>query len=285
MRVMSRRAVRSRAFVLVAAFLVLVPLVAASAQSPALGRRDQEEFLRTARIVSSAPTSKGVTKPARVTLSNGTLTHDAQFQAVDEQRAVSMRTGPGGKPELQFRDSWRYNVAAPRVAELLGIGDMVPVSVERTWRGKAGALTWWVDDVIMDEEERRKTNAEPPDRDAWNRQNNVMLVFTELVYDTDRNQGNILIVKDGRGGWRLVMIDFTRAFRPWKETRSPLNVLRRCDRALFAAMRALAKPELRKATATYLTEGEVDGLLARRDLIVKHFETLIARLGEDQVIY
>jgi hypothetical protein len=31
MRVMSRRAVRSRAFVLVAAFVVLVPLVAASA--------------------------------------------------------------------------------------------------------------------------------------------------------------------------------------------------------------------------------------------------------------
>jgi len=42
-----------------------------------------------------------------------------------------------------------------------------------------------------------------------------MRVFSQLVYDTDRNLGNVLISED----WHLWMIDFTRAFRnnPWLE--------------------------------------------------------------------
>ena len=259
--------------------LLIIRIDVAAAQT--LTREQQAEFLKTARIVSSAPIGKGVTKPQRLTLTNGTLTHDAAFQSVDEQRQVSMRTGVGGTPELNFTDSWRYNIAAPRLAELLGIGEMIPVSVERAWRSKAGALTWWVDDVLMDDEERRKTKAEPPNVESWNAQQSRMRVFTELVYDTDRNQGNILITKD----WRLVMIDFTRAFRPWKETRNPLQTLRRCDRQLLAAMRELQKPAVEKTVGDYLSEGAVDALLARRDLIVKHFDALIGQLGEQRVLY
>jgi len=263
---------------------VLLPLafasIASAASAQALSRQEQAEFLRTARIVSSAPIGKGVTKPFRLTLTSGTLTHEAAFQSVDERRQMS-RTGRGGTMELNFADSWRYNVAAPRVAELLGIGDMIPVSVERTWNGTRGAITWWVDDVLMDEQERREKNAEPPDVDAWNQQQQRMRVFTELVHDTDRNQGNILITKD----WRLVMIDFTRAFRPWKRTPNPLNIVRRCDRKLLAAMRGLTKPALQDAVGDYLSSFEVDGVLARRDILVKHFEGLIAQLGEARVLY
>lgn len=278
----------ARACAIAASIAIALLPALAHGQAP-LSRQEQAEFLKTARVVSSVPIGKGVTKPQRLTLTNGTVTHDAAFQSVDQRREVSTRTGRGGKPELNFRDSWRYNVAAPRLAELIGIGDMVPVSVERTWRGQTGALTWWVDDVLMDDEARRKTNAEPPDREAWYRQQNRMYVFTELVYDTDRNQGNILITKDPAGpdgaGWRLVMIDFTRAFRTWKETRSPLNVLRRCDRVLLDAMRRLTEPAVREAVGEYLTEFEVETLLARRDLIVKHFDGLVATLGEERVLY
>jgi hypothetical protein len=260
--------------------LSLCVLSASEARGQALSRDAQAEFLRTARIVSSARIGKGVTKPYRLTLTDGTLTHDAAFQAVDERRQMS-RTGRGRTMELNFTDSWRYNVAAPRVAELLGIGDMIPVAVERSWNGARGALAWWVDDVLMDDEERRKTNAEPPDRDVWNQQQQRMRVFTELVYDTDRNQGNILITKD----WRVVMIDFTRAFRPWSKTPGPLTILRRCDRKLLAAMRKLTKPDIQKAVGDYLTSFETDGLLARRDILVKHFDRLIAQMGEEKVLY
>ena len=263
------------------ALCVSICALAASPAAAQLSRVEQAEFLRTARVVSSAPIGKGVTRPFRLTLTDGTLTHDAAFQSVDEYRKMSMKTGIGGKPEFNFTDSWRFNVAAPRVAELLGIGGMIPVSVERTWTGKKGALTWWVDDVLMDEEERRTSNAQAPDPVAWMHQTMRMRVFIELAYDTDRNQGNNIITKD----WRLVMIDFTRAFRPWGETPSSLNVLRRCDRQLLASMRALTKPAVEKAVGDYMTAFEVEALLKRRDLIVKHFDGLIAKMGEENVLY
>jgi hypothetical protein len=253
----------------------------AAAQAPPLAREAQAEFLRKARVIKSAAIGKGVTRPFRLTLSDGTLTHDAAFQSVDQQKRMSMGTGRGRSAELNFMDSWRFNVAAPRVAALLGIGEMIPVSVERTWEGRKGALTWWVDDVLMDEEERHKTKTMPPDPEEWNRQNQRMRVFTELVYDTDRNQGNVLITKE----WRLVMIDFTRAFRSWKETPGPVNTLRRCDRAMLAAMRGLTKPAVTQAAGEYLNAFEVEALLARRDLIVKHFDALVAQLGEASVLY
>ena len=37
--------------------------------------------------------------------------------------------------ELNFVDSYKYNIAAYRLAELLGIDDMLPVYVERKWEG------------------------------------------------------------------------------------------------------------------------------------------------------
>ena len=264
----------------VALCLLTLGLTAAPAAAQ-LTREQQAAFLRTAKVVAFRQTSKGVTLPWRLTLTDGTLTHDAHFQSIDQQRQISMGTGRGRTNEVGFMDSYRFNIAAPKVAELLGIGDMVPVSVERTWNGKTGAYTWWVDDVLMDEEERRKSGAEPPDADEWHRQNLRMRVFTQLVYDTDRNQGNVLITKD----WRLVMIDFTRAFRGWKTLPSPLTILRRCDRHMLAAMRGLTKPAVQAAVGHAMTTFEIDGLLARRDVIVKHFDGLIAQMGESAVLY
>ena len=95
-----------------------------------------------------------------------------------------------------------------RLARLLGLEDLVPVSVER--RGRDGALTWWID-AKWDESERKAQPVRPPDVAAWSGQLYRMVVFSELIYDTDRNDGNILYTKD----WRLWVIDFTRAFRVW----------------------------------------------------------------------
>jgi hypothetical protein len=240
----------------------------------------QAEFLRTATIVKSEPIGKGVTKPFRLTLTDGTLTHDAAFQSIDEEKKMS-RTGRGGSLELKFVDSWRFNIAAHRIAALVSIGHMVPVSVERSWNGKKGALTWWVDDVLMDEQERKKTGTEPPDRDEWTRQQHRMRVFTQLVYDTDRNQGNILITKD----WRVVMIDFSRAFRSWHKIADPLTTMPRCDRAMLAGMRGLTREGIRTAAGEYLNVFEVDALLARRDILVSHFDALIAKRGEPNVLF
>lgn len=259
---------------------LLILIWAAPPAAAQLTREQQAEFLRTARIVDSAPIGKGVTRPWRLTLSDGKLTHDAAFQSVDERSGVQT-FGKGRRPELNFTDSWRFNIAAAELAVLLGIPDMVPVSVERFWNGKRGALTWWVDDVLMDEEERRKNNVSPPDAEAWNRQDLKMRVFTQLAYDTDRNQGNIIITKD----WRIVMIDFTRAFRAWRRLPNPIHILRRCDRSLLEGMRRLTRDDIERTMRDHLTTFEINALLARRDIIVEHFDGLVAKMGEEKVLY
>jgi len=79
--------------------------------------------------------SKGITQSLRVTLSDGRLTHDAHVQTIDERR-TEFRTDRG--TELNFRDSWKFNVAAYRLARMLGIEDMVPMSVPRQCPASAG---------------------------------------------------------------------------------------------------------------------------------------------------
>jgi hypothetical protein len=160
------------------------------------------------------------------------------------------------------------------------MGGMVPVSVERRWRAKNGALTWWVDDVLMDENELHERRLAPPDPVSFSEQIFKVRVFSQLVYDTDRNRGNLLITRE----WRLWMIDFTRAFRRWPKLRSTEG-LERCHRGLFERLQELTADELGSKLGEYLTGAEIESLLARRDLIVEHYRDRIRQRGESAVLY
>jgi hypothetical protein len=259
----------------VAGVLVAV-LAQAPSTAPSLTRDEMAAFLQTARIVSSRQISKGITSPWRLTLSDGRVTHDAEFQSVDEHK-TSQEFARGGR-ELNFVDSWRYNVAAFRLAELVGLGDMMPVTVERHWRGHDGALAWWID-TMMEEGERLKKKIEAPDSEMWNQQMYRLRVFSQLVDDTDRNVGNVLITRD----WKVQMIDFTRAFR-LAATIKPQEIPR-CDRRLLDALDRLTLDQVVHATAKYLNPGEAKAVMARRDLIVGHVRRLVAEKGEASVLY
>ena len=251
----------------------------AAIQSPAASpsRAEMREFLLTAKVIKHKDAPKGVTRPTRLTLSDGTLTHDAFFSSVHE--TVPVMRFAGGRTELDFVDSYGYNIAAYGMAELVGLDDMMPVTVERRWNGQKGSLTWMID-TLFDEEARLAKGIQPPDQDEWNRQMHRMRVFSQLVADTDRNPGNVLI----DSGWKLWMIDFTRAFR---HTRTLLAAgdLQQCDRRLLARLRELTPEAVEAKTKPYIGRAETGPLLARRDLIVKTFEKLIAERGEGRVLY
>ena len=261
---------------LITATLVLVS-AAAAAQPPApptpapqtLTDQEMERFLKEAKVVKSRGAGKGVTASERATLTLGPLTHDAHVQTIDEQ----MLQGPGarGSVEFGFRDSWMYNVAAYRLDRLLGL-NLVPVSIERPWRGKAGAYTWWIDDVLMDERTRLQKKLPPPSVEEWNQEMQLVRIFDQLIYNVDRNVGNVLITKD----WRMWAIDHTRAFRLHHQLKTPKDIVR-CDRTLLDRLRQLDKPTLAQTLGRYLTNYEVEAVLARRDAIV----ALVEKLGPD----
>ena len=253
---------------------------AAEAQQ-SLTAEEQREFLRTARIVSSRPIGKGVTGSMRLTLSNGKITHDAAFQSVDDRTSdEARRRGVRRAGELNFVDSYKYNIAAYEIARLLGLDGMMPVTVQRAWSGKLGSLTWWVDDVLMDEAEREKTDAQPSSPIAFQRQRMKMRLFAELVGDIDRNKGNILYTTD----WGVVMIDFTRAFRLHRSLREP-HTLMTIDRALWQRLQHVSRDELRQATRGVLTLEELAAVTARQAELVTHYTQLIRERGEGSVLY
>ena len=247
-----------------------------AADDPTLTKEQIKQFLLTAKVVKSQEAKKGITNTLRLTLTDGTVTHDASFQAVDEHKAT-METVRG--TELAFVDSYKYNIAAYRLAELLGIDDMLPVYVERSWGGKTGSLSWWLP-VKMDEVERHKQKLTAPDQDAWNNQMHKIRVFDQLVYDTDANLTNVLIGED----WKIWRIDFTRAFRLSKDLKDPKD-LDRCDRQLLEKLKTLDGNELTENTKHYLSKDEVKAVMARRDKIVAQFQKLISEKGEKEVLY
>jgi len=222
-----------------------------------------EQFLQTAKIVKTRGTSKGITGSLRATLSDGTRTHDAQIQMIDEHKPTF---DAGGATEFNFRDSWEYNVAAYRLDRMIGL-NLVPVSIARRYELKQAAFTWWIDDVMMDEGARLKGNIQPPRPQEWNEYMQLVRVFDQLIYNMDRNVGNLLITKD----WRVWAIDHTRAFRTHTTLKSPAQITR-CDRQMLARMKELTKDSLKKELGEYLTDFEIAGVLARRDLIVDILE-------------
>ena len=238
---------------------------AATVTAATLTDAEIEQFLKSAKIVKTKGTKKGITGSTQATLSDGTTTHDAHIQTIDEQKR-EFRTEKG--IEFDFRDSWTFNVAAYKLDRLIGL-NMVPVSVAGYYRSNRAAITWWLDDVMMDEGDRMKKKVEPPDRSAWSRQMQLMRLFDELIANTDRNLGNMIYSSD----WRLWPIDHTRAFRRSTTLKHPGYVVR-CDRAVFDRLKALDRDTLKRELGDYLDDGQIKAILARRDLIVKKLDGL-----------
>jgi hypothetical protein len=262
---------------LAAASLAQGPIQGSQHNEPNLTEEQQKTFLLNAKVVGSKQLGKGITHPWRLTLSDGQLTHDAAFQPVDEHERE--KRFEDGHTELNFVDSYHYDIAGYELARLVGMSDMIPVYVERVWNGQKGALSWWIP-WKWDEGMRRQQKLDPPDGDSWNKQMFKVRVFDQLVYDTDPNLTNVLITED----WKIWRIDFSRAFRLYQNLQAPADLVK-CDRKLLEKLRALNGDEVLEKTKPHLSKGEVQALMARRDKIVTHFQQLIAQKGEGAVLY
>ncbi|MCK7468573.1 MAG: hypothetical protein MZU91_11035 [Desulfosudis oleivorans] len=161
-------------------------------------RAEWEVFLASAKVVGRRQITgpEAVTEPWVLTLRSGPIERQALWKDVD------------GKPK-GILDCWRYEIAAYRLDKALGLG-MIPATVERRDGARRGSCQLYSPDAepLRD---RIKTLEEltPAGLAVWRRGGYVQQAFDNLIGNSDRSQGNILLTPD----WRWVLIDHSRAFR------------------------------------------------------------------------
>ena len=250
------------------------------ADEPNFTEQQKIDFMQHAKVINSKHAKKGTSNAWDLTLSDGTVTHLASFQPIHETKPFMQFAD--GRTEINFKDFWEYNIAAYRIAKLLGLDDMVPVYTERKWSGMVGSISWYVADEQFDEADRHKQNIPVPAAlvGGYNKQMYKVRLMTQLFYDTDPNLTNVLVTKE----WKIWRIDFSRAFRTYDKLADPKDLVQ-IDRQLLAKLRALTTEQVADATKPYLNKSEVKALMARRDKIVALFDKMIAEKGENQVLY
>jgi len=223
------------------------------------------DFLSSAEIVWKEKLAAGTNKKKRKVLleRNGVQAH-----AILRSGYEVKHTSGGG-----FVDSYESEIAAYSLNRLLGL-DSVPPVVRR----KGGSLQLWIENATT-EAARLKAGEEPPDPLGFERQIQDLGVFDNLIANTDRNPGNILIDSAGR----VWFIDHTRSFAGQKELRDP-DAVTGCDTDLWRNLRDVPDSEIEASVKGYVG-GYVDALLVRRQLLVELIQQRIQEQGESTFLF
>jgi len=245
-------------------------------------REKWEEFLKTAEIVKQAqPFDKreAVTEPWVFTLEKDGVTNDAIWKDVSG-RAKG------------FMESWKWEIAAYRLDKYLGL-NMVPPTVERRFQGNRGSCQLWITSMMsLKKKFEDKIKTPPVKVFYWNRAFYMQRAFDNLIANEDRHQNQYLITED----WRMILIDHSRSFRTAKKftnkliydekyKEGPTFIMKELPRAFYEKIKSLNAEVIKGAVGEYLTDDEIEAMLARKDLIVKWIEDRIKTLGEDEVLY
>ena len=215
----------------------------------------------------------------------------------DGLKRAAVWKGVNKKLSAGVLDSWKYEIAAYRLDRLIGL-NMVPPAVERVYKGKKGALVLWIDFQyslleIMEQGGRFPVRV-AEQLPAWN---DLYYIWSSLIANDDPTQQNIRFTRD----WRIIFIDHSRAFRlgqalhrdgscsaptasrSRRATGQPF-LFTGLPRALYEKLKALGLESIRQAVGPYLTDMEIEAVLARKELLLAELDGLIKRDGEDKVL-
>ena len=231
----------------------------------------KENVLRNAKVIKSKKLGTGITNPLKLTMQDGQTEFYAVFKDVNVRKAGMTQLKSGA--EMDFKDSWQFDVAAYELDKMLGL-NMVPVTVERKYNGEKGAVQWWIENA-MTEGDRKEKGLEPPDKDAWNRAIFKVRLFDNLIYNIDRNLGNLLITPD----WKVWMIDHSRCFKNLDTLKSQGD-LNHFSISMIDALKKLNEAGVKEHCGKYLTIYEIRSMMKRRDAIVQLFDKMHAEQGD-----
>jgi len=237
-----------------------------------------QEWMRSANVISQEKVGRGISGVEKLVLEQEGIRFNAAFRTVD---VTARKSAPRGieKPTKKYRDAAIFESAAYELSELLGIGRVPPV-VERSIDGQNGTVQIWMEGIRPEVVLAQSDQLLPPDVVRWKQQKQIMYVFDNLVANSDRNQGNLLIDRS----WNIWFIDHTRAFKrsSWLIYR---DKLKRCERQLWKSLREIDDQTLRQRLEPYLESQEITKLLIRRRTLIRHIRSLIKKNGEEEVLF
>ncbi len=232
------------------------------------------EFLKTADVVSRERIGEGINKTEKVLLEKDGVRMHAAFRTIRDTKYLA----EGVDKYVPVRDDHVFEVAAYRISRMLGLA-MVPPTILREINGQSGSLQAWVESAMM-EKERRGKKVQPPDEWYWMSQMLTMHLMDNLLANTDRHQGNLLVDPD----WEVWLIDHTQAFRPIDKLFSGEKVLY-CDRHVWTRLKALDRATVQSELKGLLGDAEIEELFHRRDLLVRQIQRLIDKDGAQKVLF
>ncbi len=249
--------------------LLAVPSATYAGQEPASGRTaadlSMEDFLLHAEVIKIEDVGEGITRPKRLTLKRGEEVHRAIFKTIDQ---VIDGTVVTKHVEQGFSDRYAYEVAAYRLDRLAGLG-LVPVTVVRTVGQETGSVQLWIEDVVTFQHAVDSDSSEVQNFDLLVERLGLMYVLDSLIYNVDRNFGNILVNLDHD---IFHPIDHSRAFRlvekPPPSTRGKADTLS-VPSDITERLRAIDVETLTDLVGDLLEKAQVRAILKRRDRLVK----------------
>jgi hypothetical protein len=222
-----------------------------------------EEFLASADIVWKEKLPAGTNKQKRKVL----LEKEGSRAHAILRTSYEIKDSPGGG----FVDSYLSELAAYELAKLLGLDNVPPVV-----RRKGGSLQIWIEKATTDAA-RRQAGEEPADPESFEQQVMDMRVFDNLIANTDRNPGNIIIDANGK----VWFIDHTRSFAGQTELKYP-DQLEGCSPQLWQRLQGVSDQDIRDAVGSYV-KTYLQELLLRRKLLIEELARRMADAGEAEL--
>ncbi len=243
-------------------------------------REKWEKLLKDAEVVGQTQLGgkEAVTEPWVIDLE----IDDIEFRAIWKN--------PLGRVK-GFLESWKWEIAAYRIDKLIGL-NMVPVTVEKRFRGDLGSCQLWIEETFTLKKQQEEDIKKPSYKVyPWNLSLFKQRAWDNLIYNTDRHLNQYLVTQD----WRMLLIDHSRSFATSKNSTKRLIydekykegpfLMKQLPRTLYENIKALTAEKIRSVVGDYLNEKEIEAVMLRKDLIVAWVGKRIEELGEDKVLY
>lgn len=221
-----------------------------------------EAFLMDAEIIENKAIGKGITHSRVLTLQKGDITLRALFKSHDDSSNLQQRERFRRSDENS--DRYVYEVVSYKIDRLIG-QFLVPPTILRVIDGKEGAIQLWVENIFT-ENTRLDRKLEYTGMCPMKGNLRMRLIFDTLIYNVDRNNGNILWDQD----YFITLIDHSQSFgtsvkqpKLYRKSKIKLSSMYK------EKLNALTEEILIGEVGDFLHPKQIEAILKRKEYLLK----------------